>query len=77
MTTIERKQLLLQRLFAVNDEQKLEAIETFMNRHCPDNVLYFSDELKEEIDASIEQMRQGQTYTTSEMEKRMEKWIGK
>nr|WP_302829085.1 hypothetical protein [uncultured Bacteroides sp.] len=77
MTTIERKQLLLQRLFAVNDEQQLEAIEAFMNKQCPDGVLYFSSELRDKIDTALNQMQQGQVSTMEEMERRFNQWSGK
>lgn len=77
MTIIERKQLLLQRLFAVNDEQQLEAIEAFMNKQCPDDVLYFSSELRDKIDTALNQMQQGQVSTTEEMERRFNQWSGK
>lgn len=77
MTTTERKQLLLQRLFAVNDEQLLEQIEAFMNKQCPDDVLYFSSELRGKVDNALEQMQQGRSCTTEEMEKRLGRWSGK
>lgn len=41
MTTGERKQLLFQRLMAVNDERLLEDIEALLNNRCPDDVLTF------------------------------------
>ena len=47
MTTGERKQILFQRLMAVNDERLLEDIEALLNNLCPDNVLYFSSELRD------------------------------
>ena len=36
MSIIERKHQLLQRLFVLDDELKLEAIEAFMDAQCPD-----------------------------------------
>ena len=57
MTTGERKQLLFQRLMAVNDERLLEDIEALLNNRCPDNVLYFSSELRDKIDNALEQMQ--------------------
>lgn len=39
MKTAERKQLLFQRLLAVNDERLLEEIETLLDRRCPDDIL--------------------------------------
>ena len=56
MTTGERKQLLFQRLMAVNDERLLEDIEALLNNRCPDDVLYFSSELRDKIDNALEQM---------------------
>lgn len=74
MTITERKQILLQRLFAVTDEQQLETIEAFMNKQCPDKVLYFSSELHGKIDAALNQMQHGQVFTTQEMEQRLSRW---
>ncbi|MBO4986109.1 MAG: hypothetical protein J6C87_10840 [Bacteroides sp.] len=74
MTAIERKQLLLQRLLAVTDERQLEAIEMFMDKQCPDDVLYFSPELRARIDLSLQQMEEGKVYTTEEMSKRLSRW---
>ena len=68
MTTGERKQLLFQRLMAVNDERLLEDIEALLNNRCPDNVLYFSSELRDKIDNALEQMQCKEVVSTEEME---------
>lgn len=77
MDTIERKQHLLQRLFLLNDEQKLEALEAFMDRQCPDEVLCFSPELRAKVDEALEEMRQGKVYGMADMEQRLAQWSGK
>ena len=71
MTTGERKQLLFQRLMAVNDERLLEDIEALLNNRCPDNVLYFSSELRDKIDNALEQMQCKEVVSTEEMEYRL------
>ena len=67
MTTGERKQLLFQRLMAVNDERLLEDIEALLNNRCPDDVLYFS----------FEQMQCKEVVSTEEVENRLSRWSGK
>ena len=76
MTTTERKQLLFQRLLAIDDEQLLEDVENLLDKHCPDSILYFSSELRGKVDNAIEQMNQGKVVSTAEMERRMERWSG-
>lgn len=77
MTTTERKQLLFQRLLAIDDEQLLEDVENLLDKHGQDRILYFSSELRGKVDNAIEQMNQGKVVTTAEMERRMERWSGK
>ena len=77
MTTVERKQLLFQRLLAVNDESLLEDIETLLDKHCPDDVLYFSSELREKVDNALEQMNRKEVVTTEERKNRLSQWSGK
>lgn len=76
MKTAERKQLLFQRLLAVNDERLLEEIETLLDRRCPDDILYFSQELKEKVDNALEQMKRGEVITTEEMRNKLSQWSG-
>ena len=76
MKTAERKQLLFQRLLAVNDERLLEEIETLFYRRCPDDNLYFSPELKEKVDNALEQMKRGEVITTEEMRNKLSQWSG-
>lgn len=76
MKTAERKQLLFQRLLAVNDERLLEEIETLLDRRCPDDILYFSPELKEKVDNVLEQMKRGEVITTEEMRNKLSQWSG-
>ena len=71
MTTGERKQLLFQRLMAVNDERLLEDIEALLNNRCPDN------ELRDKIDNALEQMQCKEVVSTEEMEYRLSRWSGK
>ena len=66
MTTGERKQLLFQRLMAVNDERLLEDIEALLNNRCPDDVLYFSFELRDKIDNALEQMQCKEVVSTED-----------
>ena len=75
-TTTERRQQLLQRLLVVEDEQVLGDIEAILDKRCPDDVLYFSSELRNKVDNALEQMKQGKTFTTEEMERRMSRWSG-
>ena len=77
MTTGERKQLLFQRLMAVNDERLLEDIEALLNNRCPDNVLYFSSELRDKIDNALEQMQCKEVVSTEEMEYMLSRWSEK
>lgn len=42
-----------------------------------DGVLHFSPELRGRIDAALEQMQNGQTYTEEEVDKFFDEWLGK
>lgn len=77
MNTTERKQVLLQRLLAVDDERQLQEIEELMDRQCAGEVLHFSSELRTRIDAALEQVHKGQVCSTAEMEQRLKPWSGK
>ena len=75
MTFIKRRQRLIDRLGNIYDEDLLDKIEEIIDDE--DDVLHFSPELKERIDAALEQMQNGQTYTEEEMDKFFDEWLGK
>ncbi|WP_298549255.1 hypothetical protein [uncultured Parabacteroides sp.] len=80
MTYFElRKQNLIERLNEISDESLLDDIEQLLNERekqsNPNDVLYFSPELKERIDRAMEQMRNGEVHTEEEMEKYFDKWL--
>ena len=77
MNRIELKQQLLQRLFVLDDERQLEAIEAFMNKQCPDDALCFSSELRAKVDAALTELQQGKTFTTEEADQRLSRWSGR
>ena len=78
MTFIKRRQRLIDRLGNIYDEDLLDKIEEIIDEkegpdtkgvYDEDDVLHFSPELKGRIDAALEQMQNGQTYTEEEMDK--------
>ena len=86
MTFIKRRQRLIDRLGNIYDEDLLDKIEEIIDEkegpdtkgvYDEDDVLHFSPELKERIDAALEQMQNGQTYTEEEMDKCFDEWLGK
>lgn len=88
MTFLQRKQKLIDRLENTYDEDILDRIEEILNEqdgdtadtdlpYIEDGVLHFSPELKGRIDAALEQMHNGQTYTEEEVDKFFDEWLGK
>lgn len=84
MTFLQRKQKLIDRLENTYDEDILDKIEQILDQqndvdtespYIKDGVLHFSPELKGRIDAALEQMENGQTYTEEEMEKFFDEWL--
>lgn len=86
MTFLQRKQKLIDRLENIYNEDILDKIEQILDQqndvdtespYIKDGVLHFSPELRGRIDAALEQMENGQTYTEEEMEKFFDEWLGK
>lgn len=86
MTFLQRKQKLIDRLENTYDEDILDKIEEILNKqdsveadtkrpYIEDGVLHFSPELKGRIDAALEQMKNGQTYTEEEVDKLFDEWL--
>ena len=86
MTFLQRKQKLIDRLENTYDEDILDKIEEILNKqdsveadterpYIEDGVLHFSPELKGRIDAALEQMKNGQTYTEEEVDKLFNEWL--
>lgn len=84
MTFLQRKQKLIDRLENTYDEDILDKIEQILDQqndvdtespYIKDGILHFSPELKGRIDAALEQMENGQTYTEEEMEKFFDEWL--
>lgn len=76
MNTTERKQVLLQRLSAVDGEQQLQEIEDLI-RQSAGEILHFSSELRIRIDEALEQVRDGRVCSTAEMGQQLKPWSGK
>ena len=86
MTFIKRRQRLIDRLGNIDDQDILDKIEEIIDEkewpdtkavYDDDDVHHFSPELKGRIDAALEQMQNGQTYTEEEMDKFFDEWLGK
>ena len=86
MTFIKRRQRLIDRLGNIYDEDLLDKIEEIIDEkegpdtkgvYDEDDVLNLSPELKRRIDAALEQIQNGQTYTEEEMDKFFDEWLGK
>lgn len=86
MTFLQRKQKLIDRLENIYDEDILDKIEQILDQqndvdtespYIKDGVLHFSPELRGRIDAALEQMQNGQTYTEEEVDKFFDEWLGK
>lgn len=86
MTFIKRRQRLIDRLENIYDEDLLDKIEEIIDEkegtdtkgaYDENDVLHFSPELKGRIDAALEQMHNGQTYTEEEMDQFFDEWLGK
>ena len=77
MNTTERKQVLLQRLSAVDGEQQLHEREDLRDRQSGGEILHFSSEFRIRIDEALEQVRDGRVCSTAEMGQQLKPWSWK
>lgn len=75
MTSIELKQHLIQKISEIDDEVFLNAIKTILDAKSPSRVLHFSQEQLIDIQASKEEIEQGNYLEQDEMDKKFNKWL--
>ena len=75
MTTIELKNILIQRIAAINDRNFLTAIKTIIDTKSESEIYKTSPEQKAQIRLGQEQIANGEFFTNEQVEKDIDKWL--
>ncbi len=75
MTTLELKNLLVQRISEINDVQFLKALKTILDSKSDSNILSLSPEITHEIITSKKEIEQGLFVENDFLEKEITEWL--
>ncbi|HEX9600381.1 MAG TPA: hypothetical protein VF985_02715 [Mariniflexile sp.] len=75
MTTIELKNILIQKISAINDKSFLNAIKTIIDTKSDSVVFRTSEEQKKAILEGIQQIENGEIFTNEQVGSEISKWL--
>lgn len=75
MTTLELKSILIHRISEINDIRFLEAIKTILDEKAEDTVLVLTDDQKQEIIDSQNEVKNGLLFSNDELDKEIQVWL--
>jgi hypothetical protein len=75
MSTIELREMIINRLALINDTSFLKAIKTLVDSKAEAEVYKLSDFQKDRIQKSREQIIKGQTISHDELQKEIDLWL--
>ena len=75
MTMLELKNILIHRISEINDIRFLEAIKTILDEKAEDTILVLSDEQKQEIIQSRNEIKNGLFLSNEELDEEIQAWL--
>ncbi len=75
MTTHELKDILIQKISAINDKSFLSAIKVIIDAKSEKLIYRTNPEQKEIINEGREQIRKGEYLTNDQVESEVDKWL--
>ena len=75
MTTIELKNILIQRIAGINDKSFLTAINTIVEGKSEATIYNTTPEQREKIILGRSQIAKGESFTNEQVEKEIDKWL--
>ena len=75
MTMLELKSILIHRISEINDIRFLEAIKTILDEKAEDTVLVLTDEQKQEIIQSRNEIKNGLFLSDEELDEEIQAWL--
>jgi len=75
MTTVQIKKAVIKKISEIEDKSFLEAINTILDLKTETKVLHLSKEIRDEIIASREEIKQGQFVKNDVLEKELDEWL--
>ena len=75
MTTVELKNILIQRIAGINDKSFLTAINTIVETKSETTIYKTTPEQLEKIKVGRAQIAKGESFTNEQVEKEIDKWL--
>ena len=75
MTMLELKNILIHRISEINDIRFLEAIKTILDEKAEDTMLVLTEEQKQEIIDSQNEIKNGLIFSNDELDKEIQEWL--
>ncbi len=75
MTILELKSILIHRISEINDIRFLEAIKTILDGKAEDTVLVLTEEQKQEIIQSRNEIKNGLFLSNEELDEEIQAWL--
>ena len=75
MTMLELKNILIHRISEINDVRFLKAIKTILDEKAEDTILVLTDDQKQEIIDSQNEVKQGLIFTHDDLDKNIQGWL--
>ncbi len=75
MTTVELKNILIQRIAGINDKSFLTAINTIVEAKSETTIYKTTPEQRERIKVGQAQIAKGESFTNEQVEKEIDKWL--
>jgi hypothetical protein len=75
MTMLELKSILIHRISEINDIRFLEAIKTILDGKAEDTVLVLTEEQKQEIIQSRNEIKNGLFLSNEELDEEIQAWL--
>jgi len=75
MTTVELKNILIQKISVINDKSFLTAINDIIETKSESAIFETSLEQREQIKEGRAQIAKGESFTNEQVEKEIDKWL--
>ncbi len=75
MTTLELKDILIQKISAINDKSFLSAIKVIIDAKSEKLIYRTTPEQKQTINEGREQIRKGEYLTNDQVESEVDQWL--
>jgi predicted transcriptional regulator len=75
MTTVELKNILIQRIAGINDKSFLTAINTIVETKSEKTIYKTTPEQRERIKVGRAQIAKGESFTNEQVEKEIDNWL--